>query len=482
MSITKVTYSMIDSAPVNVADYGASPSAIASVNDAAFAAALAASDNIIIPSGNYQISTTLFFNRHKIIGAGANVTSKGTTITMVADAPIFQFNGGYTEGCRISGIILFYGHSIPAAGSTKIGINIPNVSAWPSNFEFSDLWILGAQIAVNDPSGSYIGKYFQVRAENCRTGFVKVSGTTMVYEQCYVKNCYQSWSIADVFSVTLISCAFDGCNDTAVNQPLFFASGVSGLVILGMDQEVNYVSRNLNSIMRIFSCYGFQFSGIKTFGNKLRASTGENYWMEFSGVSAGEVVACDSFQTAYDYSGGGTVAYLAVVTGSAKVSFKGCNFPAIIQTTTPASAISIGDASTGPVTTETTTLGNATLGSVIPLDNISSGTWTPTLTGYTIVGSPIITGKYVRNGNTVHCWILIDTSVGNTVQSIAGTSRISNFPLNLAPTIRSTCTASDEAITSYGVGAVSPADGAYTPSWPAGTNNIYIYYSYYIGA
>lgn len=55
MALTKVTYSMIDSAPANVLDYGADPTGVAD-STPAFTLALAASLKIYIPAGTYLVT------------------------------------------------------------------------------------------------------------------------------------------------------------------------------------------------------------------------------------------------------------------------------------------------------------------------------------------------------------------------------------------------------------------------------------------
>lgn len=62
MALTKATNRMIDGAPKNVLDFGASPSNSAAANDTAFAAALSALSSggkLVIPSGSYSLSATL---------------------------------------------------------------------------------------------------------------------------------------------------------------------------------------------------------------------------------------------------------------------------------------------------------------------------------------------------------------------------------------------------------------------------------------
>ena len=54
MALTKVTYSMIDSAPVNVLDLGADPTGVAD-STTAFTNALTASRFVYVPSGTYLV-------------------------------------------------------------------------------------------------------------------------------------------------------------------------------------------------------------------------------------------------------------------------------------------------------------------------------------------------------------------------------------------------------------------------------------------
>ena len=107
MALTKVSYSMIDGAYVNVLDYGASSSATAAVNTAAFIAALnAAKSNstgedpsgnpagtVFIPRGRYQINPDQIVipNWVNLKGAGKTATqlvaaTAGTTLIALGSA------------------------------------------------------------------------------------------------------------------------------------------------------------------------------------------------------------------------------------------------------------------------------------------------------------------------------------------------------------------------------------------------------------
>lgn len=79
MSLTKVSYSMINGSPVNVLDYGADPTG-ATNSSAAIQAALNASSNVYIPEGTYRLETTVAISAsyqsiYVISGAGFGYTS-----------------------------------------------------------------------------------------------------------------------------------------------------------------------------------------------------------------------------------------------------------------------------------------------------------------------------------------------------------------------------------------------------------------------
>ena len=331
-------------------------------NYAAFTAALAASNNVTIPAGSYKTSGTLYFKDHVITGAGSQYfggQNTGTLITCTGNVACFSYNGAYGSGTKITGIFIDYGDAIPASGSTKIGINIPNVAAWPAHYEFSDLRIRGAHIGINDAGASWHGRYVQVQAEKCRLGFYKLAGTDMVYEQCYALSGYQAYDIQNTIGAVFTACAFDNNTDPDA-VPIFRAINVSGLVVNGMDQETNVLTANGNSMMKIDYCNGFLISGIGIVNNKISPAVGENYWMQISNTSIGEVVGCNTATLTYDKAGGGTTVYIIVVSNTASVAIKGCNLAEIIQTTTPSATRSVGNSGTGKVTLEATRTTDAT--------------------------------------------------------------------------------------------------------------------------
>jgi polygalacturonase len=81
MSLTKVTYTMIEGAPINVQDYGAVGDGFTNDTAAILLAlnALTNNSSLVFPIGNYVISSSLSktlsnLNNIKIIGLGATIT------------------------------------------------------------------------------------------------------------------------------------------------------------------------------------------------------------------------------------------------------------------------------------------------------------------------------------------------------------------------------------------------------------------------
>lgn len=74
MSLTKVSYSMIQGAVANVLDFGADPTGVAS-SQAAFVAALATGNTVFIPEGTFLINGALQLqDGQKVFGAGSSQT------------------------------------------------------------------------------------------------------------------------------------------------------------------------------------------------------------------------------------------------------------------------------------------------------------------------------------------------------------------------------------------------------------------------
>lgn len=81
MSLTKVSYSMITGAPVNILDYGADPTGSAD-STSAITAAIAAGLRVYCPAGSYKITSTITLRPGTYIcGDGIGITAFSSTAT-----------------------------------------------------------------------------------------------------------------------------------------------------------------------------------------------------------------------------------------------------------------------------------------------------------------------------------------------------------------------------------------------------------------
>lgn len=127
MPLTKVSYSMIDSAPVYITDFGADPTAIAAVNDAAIVAAVAKCNSkvrpkLVIPLGEYTISNTAIFDLPDFSTMefiGSFVTATGLPAIRIGSASVNRF------GYRVTGIKVRR-TTIDIAG-TSVGVQLRNI-------------------------------------------------------------------------------------------------------------------------------------------------------------------------------------------------------------------------------------------------------------------------------------------------------------------------------------------------------------------
>lgn len=122
MSITKVTYSMIDGAPANILDFGAGPTKSGAENAAAINAAIAhlyytyGGGTVFFPTDTYTITSPIIvpsyisvdLNRSTIVGGGLGTNSifesgydnNGTIVSNITN-PTPEAPGTVTIGLRI---------------------------------------------------------------------------------------------------------------------------------------------------------------------------------------------------------------------------------------------------------------------------------------------------------------------------------------------------------------------------------------------
>jgi hypothetical protein len=129
MSLTKVSYSMIAGAPVNIVDFGAVSGGNAATNATAINAAiqsLAATGGVIeIPPGTYEFSAKILINRTGVVlrGQGNESPSTGTTGAVVlkrSDSLTGDAISIEAGSCGIEGITLDKTSTVGAGNGIKI--------------------------------------------------------------------------------------------------------------------------------------------------------------------------------------------------------------------------------------------------------------------------------------------------------------------------------------------------------------------------
>lgn len=131
MSLTKVTYSMIDGAPVNVKDFGAVGDGVTDDTVAIQAAAdfCFANNKTLVGEGDFVVSSTIFLNCNCALG-NASFYAPATTVS-----PAIRFgpNSAVATDSKIAELPKVYNLSKTSAGwsgfDSSVGIDIANVLA-----------------------------------------------------------------------------------------------------------------------------------------------------------------------------------------------------------------------------------------------------------------------------------------------------------------------------------------------------------------
>lgn len=116
--------------------------------------------------------------------------------------------------------------------------------------------------------------------------------------------------------------------------------------------------------------------------------------------------------------------------------------------------------------------------SPVALANTPSTAWSPTLTGFTAVGSPTVTGRYFTSGRM--CFAQIKIVPGTTIASIAGTSYTDLPVAPAASGMAGLITAANlTTLIGLGTGVLDYANAkSYPPAWGASTNTFELAIAY----
>jgi hypothetical protein len=444
MSLTKASYSMITGSPVNVFDYmtaaqiadvqsGASTLAV----DAAVAAAIAVGGRIIFPSGKYRFANTLTITNIKglvLEGAAASLVAAGT---FYASNTVFNFDnaGSGTNGIDIDtfiglvikNIVISFGH---AGGGSAIYLHaghdftIENVKvSLSAGGSTSKGIVLGGGTGA---TSTFLGRILncKVLAQGGASFESNNTNTSLTFENCYQVGGY--FNIVGTVYSSFISCASEGAPDFGylIGGSISFNS--TNLTFTSCAGEANgkgvfYLSTYTQNIV-FLAPYGS--------GNNTLAS-----------VATGDLINIDS--------SAGFVKNISIFNPTSLLSNA-----ATVQNI-------YATASTGLVdiySVDTTLLPQGVKGDATWFANNLTVTgdteivsWTPTLVGWTNVGAPTITGKYVKKGTLIYFIVVI--TPGTSISATLNTSTITGIPM--VPSLGGVASMVDGNVRSLGSCAVS---------------------------
>lgn len=233
MALTKVTYSMIDGAPANVLDFGADPTGAAD-STAAIQAALAASDSVYLPAGEYKVSSTITLNGGRYL-KGESVESVTIKPTSSVTTVFLMEANSYIQLLYIDGT-----NTTDATGILVGSTNIANLQQITEvtikNFAGASAKGINIRYAVGITLTSVITRF-------CTTGLYVLgnSGAFPTHITCY--SCTFSQGTKGVHIVRVHVIRFYACLfETNMEEGVYVADGdiAEGLTFDGCWLENNW--------------------------------------------------------------------------------------------------------------------------------------------------------------------------------------------------------------------------------------------------
>lgn len=237
MALTKVSYSMITGAPVNVLDWGADPTGVADSQPAIQAAINSGAVEIIIPSGTYRLNSGLTVSKNnavkKISGFDMSTTLKlyTSTTASIFDIQYVSPPPETKQFFAIENLILtsngtkadaFLTYGILSTGTSYAYFN--NIRA--TNFSGSGCEIKGCV---------YIG-LDNYTAGECNYGLafelnLGVACTSVVVNRAYVSGCLRGITQTNANNMTYIDCVIEYSGSSTTTNGAFHLAGGAAEII-----------------------------------------------------------------------------------------------------------------------------------------------------------------------------------------------------------------------------------------------------------
>jgi len=467
MSLTKVTYSMIQNAPIDVVNLGADPTGVADSTSAIQAALSLSSSTVYIPDGEYKITSTLTIDSKWGFGIIGSPSNKRVVLKWAGAVGGTMIRVTKSRQVILQGLALD-GDSI-AATTLEISSGSGNTNT----------------------QQQYINCLFQ----NVTGSAVLLSGNNWQLDMIYFTNCW--WSVSNIgmeingASTFMIyvqggtladfdTYGFYGKTggQLYISNMGFIAGGTPGDPMpvgkwyvarkntFGEVVIENVQSEGLSKFFTAEDSSGFSNYQPATIRNCQVGPTGSGTYSVIDYRQKGALI----IEGGAVAGGYGTVDIYYENPGNAQTGgyfyISGTKLETVAITTVGNSYVNgfseegvqyVGNGLKFPAASVLQTDPNI-------LDDYEEGSWTPSFTGLTTVGTLTATGKYVKIGRLVQVEMRVVSTT--TTASTAGTT-YSSTPFPAAS--RSTCTAVNASTkASYGVGGVGFGDArCYTPTWPA---------------
>ena len=175
MSLTKVSYSMINGAVANVLDYGADPTGATS-SQAAFVAAFATGNAIYVPKGTYLVTGGLVLpDNKKMFGDGVNLSQ------IRCDTSAF------------TGVCLTVGGRSEIRDFSVLAINPPN-----------PLTATGVYFAASDGQYNFTGhsSATNIRSQKFNVGFQVNNFFDLEFHRCEAYENNRGWEVVPYYSAS----------------------------------------------------------------------------------------------------------------------------------------------------------------------------------------------------------------------------------------------------------------------------------------
>ena len=425
----------------SVADFGFSTSASAAANTTAFATAWNVSRQLTIPAGTYNVGALPNFAIR-----GARIQGIGRVVLNITGAgPGLVVDAGAAPSTTVVSDIVIDNLTINCTGAATIGVFIRGIThsqfnrLRPINFpayamlcnfmvsnSFYDFCYSGNESGITVPSVIGVGLGLRNAGEQCadctwiNLVVEGTSGNGLVLDETYEN--------------TFVGGTIEGCG---------YTTGYGGILIGPNNTQNTFIGTALeaNGIVADATTFHVKNAGLRT---------------SFINISADN-----------------TLSGLVWMYGGNSAAFHGgqihdLKIDAGVKNTVTYSLAYDGTITNAGTDTRHIQLYNITGATTLPDSYVTKSTWTPTVAGITVVGTPTYAGTYERVGDFVSFTIRVTSTT-----STAATAATTTFtPPTASTVVAGTCVAASN-VTALGLGTGLVNNNLiYVPTWAASADVI----------